>query len=298
MSYLLFMDESGHDRGDAPYEVLAGICIQDRDLWPLINAIHRAEEEFFGQRITTGAMELKAKKLLKKKTFKHASQLPAIDPLERTTNARACLLKGASSKGQKQNDVTRIELTGLAQAKLAFVKRLLDMCIEYRVKAFASIIDKDAPCSSRDFLRKDYSYLFERYFNFLDTLMPNEMGIVVFDELERSLCHMLVDQMYRYFRETSKGQRRASRIIPEPFFVHSDLTTAIQMADIVAYIISWGVRLNNMNRPPRGELNVLADLVLQLRNQSPVIGNDGIQYPQWSFVLIDDLRPRAEREEV
>lgn len=32
MSYLLFIDESGQDRRDSPYEVLAGISLEDRDL--------------------------------------------------------------------------------------------------------------------------------------------------------------------------------------------------------------------------------------------------------------------------
>ena len=45
---LLFIDESGHDHGEAPYEVLAGVAISQRDLWNLIQAIRGAEVEFFG----------------------------------------------------------------------------------------------------------------------------------------------------------------------------------------------------------------------------------------------------------
>jgi len=50
--------------------------------------------------------------------------------------------------------VTKRELTALAQAKIAFVQRLLELCARYRASAFASIIDKDAPRSYGDFLRK------------------------------------------------------------------------------------------------------------------------------------------------
>ena len=50
---------------------------------------------------------------------------------------------------------------------------------------------------------------------------------------------LLIDQMHRYFEETAVGRHRASRIIPEPFFVHSDLTTGVQIADLLAYVISW-----------------------------------------------------------
>ena len=39
MAWLLFLDESGHDRGASPYEVLAGIAIADRDIWKIITAM-------------------------------------------------------------------------------------------------------------------------------------------------------------------------------------------------------------------------------------------------------------------
>lgn len=182
-----------------------------------------------------------------------------------------------------------------AKPKLLLQKKLMELCIQFRVKAFASIIDRDAPGSGRDFLRKDYAYLFERFFNFLNSREPDAMGIVVFDELEKSRSHVLVNQMYRYFRETAKGMHRASKIIPEPFFVHSDLTTGIQLADLAAYVISWGMRLSNMTRPARSELSDLADLVMQLRFSCTITGDDERQYPQYSFAVIDDLRARHER---
>jgi Protein of unknown function (DUF3800) len=42
--------------------------------------------------------------------------------------------------------------------------------------------------------------------------------------------------------------------IPEPFFVHSDLTTGIQIADLIAYCLSWAYRLAGMSEPARAEL--------------------------------------------
>lgn len=78
----------------------------------------------------------------------------------------------------------------------------------------------------REGLQKDYAYLFERFFYFLEDNAAREQGIVVFDELEKSKSHLLIDQMHRYFTETATGQYRANRIIPEPFFVHSELTTS------------------------------------------------------------------------
>ena len=58
---------------------------------------------------------------------------------------------------------------------------------------------------------------------------------------------------------------RANRIIPEPFFVHGDLTTGVQIADLVAGVISWGFRVPRMVMPARAELWHLADQVARLR---------------------------------
>lgn len=296
VSYLLFMDESGQDRRNSPYEVLAGLCTEDRDLWNLICEVQDAETHFFGRRITPGTLELKARKLLKKKTFRLAAQLPDIAPDDRTRLAKQCLEKGdaARNSGTQGNNVTREELTALAQAKIAFVNRLLELCARYRVKAFASIVDCEAPKPENDFLRKDYAYLFERYFYLLDERQGEGMGLVVFDELDKAQSHILVTQMGHYFRETAKGRMRASLIIPEPFFVHSHLTTAIQLADIVAYVVAWGVRFGRMERSARPELADLADKICDLRYRAFREYGDST-HTVWSFAFLDDLRPREGR---
>lgn len=279
MSYFLFIDESGHD-GSPPYEILAGVAIEDRDLWNCILAVHALEEQIFGRRISQGLLELKGKKLLKKKTFKHAQQMEPLEAEERKQLALACLLRGDCKETP-----SRAELTALGQAKIAFVQGVLDICARFRAKAFACIVDKDAPRENPgNYLRKDYSFLFERYFYFLED--QKTMGAVIFDELEKSQCHILVGQMEKYFLHTGKGRARASNVIPEPLFVHSDLTTAIQLADLVAYIISWGVRLHDkMPRPAREELSSLADQVLALRYPTD---RDG--HRVWSFTVINSLR--------
>lgn len=251
-----------------------------------------AEEEFFGQRVTRGLLELKSKKILKRKVFRLAAQMPPLAPSERRELARQCLLKG---RQQPAGSPTRAELTALAQAKLAFVERLLELCARYRMFAFASIVDRDAPRPRGDFLRKDYAYLFERYFYFLEDRGAETLGLVVFDELERTQCHLLLDQMSRYFQNTASGRRRAARVIPEPFFVHSELTTAVQIADLVAYIVAWGVRVGEMARAPREELAGLAAAVCGLRHRT-TREMAGRPFHIWSFALIDDLRPRDERQ--
>ncbi len=220
MSYFLFIDESGHD-GFPPYEVLAGVAVADRDLWNLILKIQLLERTIFGDRISAGRLELKGKKLLKNKVFKHASQRTLFEPETRLILTRRCLEKG--KRGIQPN---QYELTALAQAKVAFVEQVLESCAQFRVYAFAAIVDKDAPRPAPGgYLRKDYAYLFERYFYFLED--KDAVGAVVFDELEKSRCHVLNGQMEEYFQKTHNGRLRSARVIPEPLFVHSELTTAV-----------------------------------------------------------------------
>ncbi|MDX2040998.1 MAG: DUF3800 domain-containing protein [Acidobacteriota bacterium] len=286
MSFFLFIDESGQDRRSSPYEVLAGIAIEDRDLWNLITAIQKAEIEYFGRRYSKEQHELKAKKILKSKVFRHAVQLPPFAPEQRRELAQQCLDEGARAG--------RNQLTALAQAKIEFVKQVLLLCARFRCKAFASITSRIAPRPQGNFLRKDYAFLFERFFYFLEDISPEALGLIVFDELERSQSHLLVDQMARYFRDTAKGRMRSGQVIPEPFFVHSDLTTAIQIADLLAYIIAWGVQIGEMSIPSRPELEELANLVLTLRYRT-TRESDHQNHIVWSFKTIDDLRPRDER---
>ena len=84
-------------------------------------------------------------------------------------------------------------------------------------------------CPSHDGggLRKDYAYLFESFFGFLEDSAAGEHGVLVFGELEKSKSHLLIDRMRRHFAQMAARPLRTSRIIPEPFFVHSDLATGV-----------------------------------------------------------------------
>lgn len=121
------------------------------------------------------------------------------------------------------------------------------------------------------------------------------MGLIVFDELEKTQSKILLGQMGRYFLETQTGYQRSVRIVPEPFFVHSDLTTAVQLADLVAYCVSWTtVRLNSMSKPAREELKPLADLVFGMRYVGSQFNEaEGRERPVYGMFHLDDLRPRS-----
>lgn len=296
---LFFIDESGHDHGEAPYEVLAAVAVSERDLWNLIQAIRAAEIEFFGVHLLEVGVEFKGKKLLKNKTFRHARQAPLMEPNLRRDQAREFLMKGRrEAQGGPAEARSRHEFTAYGQASRAFVVRIMELCASHHVKTFAALVSTQAPrAADPGVLRRDYAFLFERFFYYLEDQPPAEMGLVVFDELEKAQSRILIQQMERYFLETAKGYQRSSRIVPEPFFVHSDLTTAVQLADIVAYCLNWGTRLNKMTEPTRAEIEPLAQIAFDMRYVGRRFDErDGKEWPVYGVFYVDDLRPRKERD--
>src|SRR3954453_9126739 len=84
MVHTLFVDQSGHEHAESPYEVLAGVAIEDANAPSLVSDILGSEMHFFGQRIgCSHETELHAGHLLEGKTYKLAAQLPAFLPDER-----------------------------------------------------------------------------------------------------------------------------------------------------------------------------------------------------------------------
>jgi hypothetical protein len=274
------------------------VAIRERDLWNLIQAIRAAEKDHFSTILSTLGIEFKGKKLLKRKTFRLAGQGDPLSPDRRRALAYDFLQKGRREAAGGPIETRRHdEFTAYGQAILAFVEQMYELCAAFRVKVFASMVAPDAPRPGRDFLRKDYAYLFERYFYYLEDVSAEETGLIVFDELERARCRRLLDQMERYFLHTARGRYRSSRIVPEPFFVHSDLTTAVQIADIVAYSLNWGLRLRQMDHPTRPEMEPFGQRAFDLRyvghHRSEV---NGKMWPIYGITYIDDLRPREERD--
>ena len=281
MSWSFFIDESGQDQRASPYEVLAAFGVEDRRIWPLIRQLSDAQAHFFGMRLFEAyGREAKAQKLLNAKTFRLAGQMSPFDPTDRTRLAHEALRDGANP--------TRERLTALGQAKIAYCRFALQLARRQNAQVFATIVPRAAPRpEDAGALRKDYAYLFERVFYFLNGLEDEPMGYLVFDEIDRSACHILLGQVSNYFVRTANGRTRARLIIPEPFFVHSDMTTLVQLADIVAYVVSWGVRLGGMNAPARPELAPLSEEVLNLRFARRLTSGDW----QSGIKVIKDLRP-------
>lgn len=214
--------------------------------------------------------------------------------------ANSCLRKGleASRQGLADSGTTQRELVAYSRQVLSFVHQVIDLAARFSAQVFASVVDMAAPRPEPGRLRKDYVYLFERYFYFLETLPMRERGLIVFDELDKSQSHILVNQMAGYFLGTETGRYRSSRIVPEPFFVHSDLTTGVFLADLAAYILGWAWRLREMQQPIRRELLPYATKLhdMQFIGEKPRQGEPGVWH-LYGIRYIDDLRGQFDREQ-
>ncbi|MGA9042477.1 MAG: DUF3800 domain-containing protein [Terriglobales bacterium] len=253
MSYLLFMDESGHDHRTMPYEVRGGVALHANKLWPFVQAMRSLEESCFGDLLHRYKSEIKGHKLLDKDRFKWASQDKLMDDVERRKHAIAFLNRGTQNQSPK-----RQEFTAYGQASLAMARGVFQLLVSHEAVLFVVAIPREAAkpetYEAEEYLRKDHVFLLERYYYFLEK--KNESGLLVLDETDKTQDRVFVRRLERYFTRTQTGRYRASRIVPTPFFVSSDMTYAVQAADICLYCLNWGFRLpaSGMNEPVRQEI--------------------------------------------
>ena len=139
-----------------------------------------------------------------------------------------------------------------------------------------------------EYLRKDIVFLLERFFYFLE--WKQEYGILILDETEKRGDRKFVSSLERYFTRTATGRNRTAWIVPTPLFVSSDMTYAVQAADLCIYCVNWGFRLpgRGMNAERREEIarmfgTELADL--QFRGQGY---RDGRVFETYGIVYVPD----------
>lgn len=253
MSWLLFLDESGHDHKNCPYEVRGGVAIHASKLWPLVQQLQAAEVAAFGANLREYGKEIKGSKLLDKDRFKWAMQDERMPDEARRKHARGFLTKGLEKKPP-----TREEFTAFGQASLEMARSVFGTLRSFDTRLFASIVPrtivKPRAFEAEEYLRKDHVFLLERYFYFLEG--KHAHGLLVFDAADKRADQMFVRQIERYFTKTQTGRNRTTWIVPVPMFVASDMTMAVQAADLAIYCVNWGFRLPalGMNEPTRLEI--------------------------------------------
>ena len=293
---LFFVDESGIDLHEAPCSVLAAVAFPEAAAWDFARKFSALKRDLLRLK-APDAYDAKGSKLLKRRVFRQAAREPRL--LRRN---RDKAIESLLRRNEEGVDVSSYELTALAQAKLDFVARAFELARRAGAKTFASIVPRDAAerhdsNSGSSFLRKDWAYLFQRAHCHVCDSGDDSHGILIFDELHPALCRRLLSQMHQYFLETRPGRDRARRILPFPFFVHSHLTPQIQLADLVAYTVNWGLRMPRMTEPVREELIPYADQIFDLRYIGRERrGSRATRGPRiWGIAYIPDLRTQTER---
>lgn len=253
MSYLLFMDESGHVGQNTPYEVRGGIALHARSLWPFVQAMKNLEVSCFGTNLHRYGSEIKGHKLLDRDRLSWAGQERPLDDDARRKHCVAFLTSGAQRRSPR-----RIEFTAYGQACLMMARNLFGLLEAHGAKVFAAAIPsgitRPATYHGTEYLRKDQVFLLERYFYFLE--QEQEAGLLVMDETEKTQDRQFVGRLENYFTRTTTGQNRTAWIVPSPFFVSSDMAYPIQAADVCIYCINWGFRLpsRGMDAATRSEI--------------------------------------------
>ena len=287
MAWLFFIDESGHDHKSMPYEVRGGVAIHVSRLWPFVQEMQRLEVECFGCRLDAYGKELKGSTLVDRKRFRFAGQGETLPDNGRRHHCRSFL-----ANSRRDRAPTGLEFTAYGQACLGMARDMVALLKRFGAVLFASAIPRGVakPPDYRfdDYLRKDFVFLLERFFYFLET--KREYGVLVMDETEKREDRRFVARMEDYFTKTGTGRFRTAWIVPTPFFVSSDMAYAVQAADLCIYCVNWGFRLpgRGMNAERRDEIADMfaADLAdLQYRGQGY---RDGRVFDTYGVVYVPD----------
>lgn len=260
MSWLFFLDESGHDHRTMPYEVRGGIAIRASALWSFITSVQAMEQAHFGCLLRHVGSEIKGSKLLQPERFRWAAQDGPIDSQSRRKRALNFLNSAPAGKIPR-----RAEFTAFGQACLSFCGSLLDAMAGYNIKLFAAMVPpvSNPHPESRPALRKDIDRLLAEFARFIveqgDIDSRQETGLLVIDRSERTIDRQFALALEDHSTNTGRGWVNAQYVPPAPFFVDSDMVLGVQVADICIYVLNWAFRLPSMTHPIREELLPLAE---------------------------------------
>ncbi len=238
MTWLLFMDESGHDHRNMPYEVRGGVALHIRRVWDFVQDFLALEHRAFGVRLAEYGTEVKGAKLLHRKHFQNAGNMHELEDAERYKAVRRFLSQGGGRRPSKR------DFSAYGQACLMMADGVFDLLEKHEAVLFASMIQKGCrpPPGFRfeHYLRKDHVFLQERFFYFLER--ERSHGMFVMDQTDVRGDIRFVRRLRDYYTKTLTGRERTCWIVPEPLFVDSQMYPAIQAADLCIYCVNWGYR--------------------------------------------------------
>lgn len=239
MSWLLFMDESGHDHKNMPLEVRGGVAIHASKVWEFVKDFRRMEREAFGFHLVERGLELKGSKLLENKRTEWAQQEEDLDRASRHNGVRRFV-----SKSQQKAPPSRRDFTAYGQASIKLAHATFRLLQKHDAVLFASVIPRGVKpppnFQFKHYLRKDQIFMQERFYWFLETKQEN--GLMVMDQTEKQNDRRYLGRLYDYYTKTQKGRSRSKWIVPSPIFVDSELSPGVQAADLCLYCVNWGFR--------------------------------------------------------
>ena len=279
MSWLLFIDESGHDHKNMPLEVRGGIALHISKLFDFIRDWEKAIKHCFGG-ITHKHKEIKGHRLLDKDRFKWAALQKDLSQKDRWEGIKKFLANDGAGNG---------DFAAYGQASLLMAHCIFRLLKKHEAKVFACAIPKGAKApqnfdltETKNFLRKDHVFLFQRFFYFLEE--KQEHGLIIMDESEKQNDRRFVARVTDYFTKSRPGRDMCKWIVPAPLFVASDMAVGVQAADVCIYCINWGFRPNNWNYEARGEISEYCRrYISQLRHDT-----ENEEYRSHSIVQVTD----------
>lgn len=272
MTWLLFIDESGHDHKNTPLEVRGGIAMHVSKVWQFVTDFKEAEKNAFGMELSCVGKEIKGAKLLEKQRFNWIKNYNTLNYEERHKAIRRFLSK------QKDRPPRKREFAAYGQASLLMVDEIFELLRKYKAVLFASCIPcgiaKPKNFQFEDYLRKDHVFLQERFFWFLEA--KQEHGILVMDQTETSNDKHFIAQLENNYTKTENGRARTNWIVPTPLFVDSSLTVGVQAADVCLYCINWAFRHHKWPQlnQPRPELQRYANYCGDLQFKGDMVRGD------------------------
>lgn len=210
--------------------------------------------------------------------------------MEANTRRKHC--RAFLTKGLEKKQPRRDEFTAYGQACLEMARGMFQLLRDHEAVLFASAIPrkikKPQTLEAQEYLRKDQVFLFERFFYFLEA--KREHGLLVMDEAEKQDDRRFVRRLEAYFRKSQTGRYRTAWIVPTPLFVSSDMTYAVQAADLCIYCLTWGFRLPSLGMEAQTRPEIAAEFgpwlnQLQFRGQGH---RDGSVFDTYGITFVPD----------
>jgi hypothetical protein len=160
-------------------------------LWLFVQQLQAAEFAAFGASLREYSKELKGSKLLNKDRFRWAAQAEWMPDEVRRKHSR-----GFMTKGLEKQAPTRDEFTAYGQACLEMARAVFEALRSFDARLFASVIPrtviKPDAFHAEEYLRRDYVFLLERYFYFLESERAH--GLLVLDAVDKGADQRFVRQ--------------------------------------------------------------------------------------------------------